>query len=79
MLTYIVVGFLIWTVLKVFEMGSLTRMVPQILLATMVHAPYLIGVVTGGSDKKNSGKGDSIILEKWVNIDRSSHVNVSKV
>jgi hypothetical protein len=77
MLTYLATGFLIWAVLKMFEMGTVTRMVPQILLATIVHAPYLIGVVTGGSSKKDTGNyyvcGVDKIVEKICSSDENCH------
>ena len=55
MLFEFAIAFAIFALLKFFQ-GGVTRMLPPLLLAGMVHGPHLIGMVSSNEDKSVTGK-----------------------
>ena len=64
MLEILAIGFAIFIVLKLFE-GPVVKLLPSLLLASVLHAPKLITYVPEAMDANRTGNHYIFVLSIW--------------
>lgn len=61
MIYFFAAGFVFFILVKYFE-GAMVRLVPPLLLATLIHGPLLLGTVSGDGNRVPRGSTGNLIL-----------------